>query len=121
LSLVLGVTALTNAASPTTVPPGREWRYWGECVIWPMAAGAPFMLLTTLMAVRAFPTRPAVAGALCGLSAGILSDAGWRLTCWISAPTHALASHGVAIVGMAVTGALLAVAADLPRWKRLRQ
>jgi hypothetical protein len=119
--LVVGITALTNAASPTIVPAGRAWRYWTECVIWPMAVGAPFMVLTTLMAVRAFPTRPVIAGALCGLSAGILSDAGWRLTCWISAPTHALASHGLAIIGMAVAGALLAVATDLPRWSRLRR
>jgi hypothetical protein len=29
------------------------------------------MILATLMAVRAFPTRPASAGALCGMSAGI--------------------------------------------------
>lgn len=115
--LVVGSTLLTNAASATVVPVGREWEYWVECVIWPMAIGAPFMILATLMAARAFPTRPAIAGALCGLSAGILSDAGWRLSCWFSDPAHLLGSHGLAILGLAAAGSLLAVAADVPRWK----
>jgi hypothetical protein len=119
-SLVLGVTFLTNAASATVVPTGRAWQYWAECVVWPMAIGAPFMIVATLMAVRAFPTRPAIAGALCGMSAGILSDAGWRLSCWISEPAHIIESHGLAVLGLAAAGALLAVAADFPRWRRLR-
>jgi hypothetical protein len=119
-ALVLGVTLLTNAASPTIVGVGREWQYWSECVVWPMAIGAPFMILATLMAARAFPTRPAIAGALCGLSAGILSDAGWRLSCWISEPAHIIDSHVVAILGLAVAGSLIAVAADFPRWRRFR-
>jgi hypothetical protein len=117
---VLGITLLTNVASATVVPAGREWQYWIECVIGPMAIGAPFMILATLMAVRAFPTRPAIAGALCGMSAGILSDAGWRLSCWISEPAHILGSHGLSVLGLAAAGALLAVAADFPRWRRLR-
>jgi hypothetical protein len=117
LSLIVGVTVLTNAASATVVAPGRELLYWAECVFWPMVVGAPFMILATLMAVRAFPTRPSIAGALCGLSAGILSDAGWRLTCWISDPVHILQSHGLAILGLAAAGSLLAVIADRPRWK----
>jgi hypothetical protein len=118
--LVTGVTILTNAASATVVPAGRAWQYWAECVIWPMAIGAPFMILTTLMAVRAFPTRPAIAGALCGMSAGILSDAGWRLSCWISEPAHIISAHGLAILGLALAGSLLAVAADFPRWRNIR-
>jgi len=118
--LVPGITVLTNAASATVVPPGRAWQYWAECVIGPMALGAPFMILATLMTARAFPTRPAITGALCGMSAGILSDAGWRLTCWISDPAHIIGSHGLAILGLAAAGALLAICADVPRWRRLR-
>jgi hypothetical protein len=118
--LVLGATLVTNAASPTVVSAGRAWQYWSECVVWPMVIGAPFMVLATLMAVRAFPTRPAIAGALCGLSAGILSDAGWRLSCWISEPAHVISSHGVAVLGLAAAGSLVAVVADFPRWSRLR-
>lgn len=119
-SLLLGVTLVTNAASATVVPAGREWQYWAECVFWPMALGAPFMILATLMAVRAFPTRPAITGALCGMSAGLLSDAGWRLSCWISEPTHIVGSHGLAALALAGAGSLLAVAADVPRWSSFR-
>jgi hypothetical protein len=118
--LVLGVTFLTTAASPTVVGAGREWQYWSECVVWPMAIGAPFMILATLMAARAFPTRPAIAGALCGTSAGILSDAGWRLSCWISEPAHVVGAHGLAILGLAAVGSLVAVAVDSRRWSRFR-
>ncbi|HEX2446128.1 MAG TPA: hypothetical protein VHJ77_19430 [Vicinamibacterales bacterium] len=92
--LVVAITIVTNAASPTIVPVGRGLRYWMECVAGPMAIGAPFMTVATLMALRAFPTQPAIAGALCGASAGILADAGWRLACWISAPSHIIGSHG---------------------------
>jgi hypothetical protein len=118
--LVGGVTVMTNTASATIVPPGREWQYWAECVAWPLAIGAPFMLIATLMAVRAFPTRPAIAGALCGMSAGVLSDAGWRLSCWISEPIHIVGSHGLAMLGLAAAGSILAIFADFSRWKRLR-
>ena len=118
--LVVGVTLLTNAASATVVPERGAWQYWVECVVWPMAIGAPFMILATLMTARAFPTRPAVTGALCGLSAGLLSDAGWRLGCWISEPGHVLSSHGLAILGLTAAGSILAVGMDLPRWRRLR-
>lgn len=82
--------------------------------------GAPFMVLSTLMIGRAFPTRPAIAGGLCGLSAGVLSDAGWRLSCWISDPAHIIESHGLALLSLAAAGSLLAVICDLPRWRRLR-
>lgn len=120
LVLVVGITLVTNAVSATVVPPGRAWEYWAECVVWPTIIGAPFMIIATLMAVRAFPTRPAIAGALCGMSAGVLSDAGWRLSCWISEPSHIIGSHGLAILGLAAAGSLLAVAADAPRWRSMR-
>jgi hypothetical protein len=120
-TIIVTTTVATNAASPTVVPPGREWRDWIECVAWPAALGAPFMVIATLMAARAFPTRPSIAGALCGLSAGLLSDAGWRLTCWISNPTHVVESHALAVISLAAAGSILAVAADRPRWKRIRR
>ena len=117
---VLGIGLLTNAASPRAVPAGREAQFWVECVLGPLAIGTPFMMLATLMAVRAFPTRPAILGALTGMSAGILSDAGWRLSCQFSEPAHIVGSHGLAILGLTIAGSLVAVAADAPRWRRLR-
>jgi hypothetical protein len=119
LILVSAIAVLTNAASPTVVPPGDEFTDWMECVVWPALIGAPFMVIATLMAARAFPTRPAIAGALCGLSAGVLSDAGWRLSCWISDPVHLAESHGLAILTLAAAGSLVAVLLDARHWRRL--
>lgn len=117
-TMVVSITLLTNAASPTVIPEGREWRDWIECVVWPATLGAPFMIAATLMASRAFPTRPAVAGGLCGLSAGVLSEAGWRMSCWISDPLHIIESHGLAMIGLTAAGAVLAVVTDARRWRR---
>jgi hypothetical protein len=119
--LVGAITVVTNAASATVVPAGREWRDWMECVVWPALIGSPFMVIATLMAARAFPTRPAIAGALCGLSAGVLSDAGWRLSCWISDPVHLAESHGFAILTLTAAGALIATVLDSRHWRRLRR
>jgi hypothetical protein len=119
--LVSTITVLTNAASATVVPAGREWRDWMECVVWPALIGAPFMVVATLMTARAFPTRPSIAGALCGLSAGVLSDAGWRLSCWISDPVHLAESHALAILTLTAAGSLAAVLLDARHWRRLRR
>ena len=121
LILVSAITLLTNAASATVVPPGEELRDWIECVVWPALIGAPFMVIATLMAARAFPTRPAIAGGLCGLSAGVLSDAGWRLSCWISDPVHLAESHALAILALTAAGALVATLLDSRHWRRLRK
>ena len=121
LMLVSAITLLTNSASATVVPPGEELRDWIECVVWPALIGAPFMVIATLMAARAFPTRPAIAGGLCGLSAGVLSDAGWRLSCWISDPVHLAESHALAILALTAAGALVATLLDSRHWRRLRK
>lgn len=117
LAVLLGVTLLTNAISPTVVPAGSEFKFWIECVLGPLVLGVPFMLIATLLAMRAFPTRPALTGALCGLSAGLLSDAGWRLGCFVSAPGHVIDSHDLSIVSLVVVGSLLAVVTDGRRWR----
>ncbi len=119
--LLVGVTVTTNRSSPTVIPAGLEFQFWIECVYGPMVLGVPFMLVATLLAARAFPTRPAVTGALCGLSAGIVSDAGWRLGCFVSSPGHVLTSHDVAIVLLAASGSLLAVVLDSGRWWHFRR
>ena len=42
---------------------------------------------------RAFPLRPRIAGALYGLGAGLMADAGWRLFCHFSNPAHVFGAH----------------------------
>ena len=89
-ALIVLVTAVTYAVEPTKVPPGLAFRFWYECVKWPLTMAAPILLVASLLAMRALPTRPALVGALCGLAAGVLADSGWRLACDVSAPSHVL-------------------------------
>jgi hypothetical protein len=113
--LVLAITALTNALVPTSVPPGAEWQYAWECLV---MAGGPGLLgvaVAAWLASRALPTRPAVAGALYGLGAGLMADAGARLFCWVSTPVHVLLAHGGAIVALALAGAAVATTIDRTR------
>ena len=102
----------------TVVPAGREWRFWTACVQGPLLLALPVLLLATLYVGRAFPERPAVAGALTGLAAGVLTDAGWRLGCFVTAPSHVIGAHWGAVAALTAAGALTAVLADGLRWRR---
>jgi hypothetical protein len=107
-----------DALAATVVPAGREWRFWTACVEGPLLLALPMLLLATLYVRRAFPERPAVAGALAGLAAGVLTDAGWRLGCFVTAPSHVIGAHWLAVGALAGAGALAAVLADALRWRR---
>ena len=48
-----------------------------------------------------------LAGALCGLAAGLMADAGWRLFCHYSDPAHVFGAHTLAILITTATGSLL--------------
>jgi hypothetical protein len=102
---ILTVTAITYAIEPSGVPPGMAFAFWWYCVRGPMIIAAPMLLVASVLAMRAYPTRPALVGALCGLAAGVLADSGWRLFCEVSSPSHILTSHSLAIVLMAGIGA----------------
>jgi hypothetical protein len=112
LSLIVLVTVVTYAVEPTEMPPGVSFLFWYECVKWPMLIAAPILLVASLLAMRAFPTRPGLVGALCGLAAGVLADSGWRLACDVSAPSHVLGAHGAAVVFLSLVGALVAIGID---------
>jgi hypothetical protein len=98
-----------------TIPAGRWVRWAWECTGMALVGGVPVFVASCWLAARALPTRPAVAGALYGLGAGIVADAGVRLFCWVSDPLHVLVSHGGAIAGLAALGAIAAVAVDRVR------
>jgi len=115
--LAVGLGAKEVLAA-TVVPAGREWRFWTACVRGPLLLALPVLLLATLSVHRAFPERPAVAGALTGLAAGVLTDAGWRLGCFVTAPSHVIGAHWVAVAALTAAGALAAVLADGLRWRR---
>ncbi|HUQ88064.1 MAG TPA: NrsF family protein, partial [Vicinamibacterales bacterium] len=60
------------------------------------------------LAARAYPTRPAIAGALLGLGAGLMADAGWRIFCHFSEPAHVLSAHLAAVLMSTLIGSLAA-------------
>jgi hypothetical protein len=59
-----------------------------------------------------------VAGAVYGLGAGLMADAGVRLFCWVSAPAHVLVAHGGAILFLALAGALAATVVERIKARR---
>jgi hypothetical protein len=112
---VLAITVVTYDAHPTFVPPSLAWPMWYLCFLGPLEFGTPILILSTILAARAFPTRPSAAGALSGLAAGLITDSGWRLTCWITVPAHVLGTHLLAVGTLVVAGAALGVVIDRVR------
>jgi hypothetical protein len=115
--LVLNL-ASKDAVAAAIVPSGREWRFWAICLRGPVLLASPVLILGSMLAARAFPTRPAWAGALAGLAAGVLIDAGWRLGCFVTEPSHVVGAHWLAIAVSSALGAVFVRLADATRWPR---
>lgn len=105
---VVCITLVTAMGSPTRVPAGQEGVFWAICFGSPVLLGVPALLLAGLLAARALPLRPEVAGALYGMGSGLLVDSGWRLFCHVSDPAHVLEAHGASVIALAALGALTA-------------
>ena len=110
----LVVTFVTWSNSMTRVPSGRFVFLWEVCFTGPMLLGLPLVFVTLWMALRAYPLRPALVGALAGLGVGLLTDAGWRTFCHVSDPRHVLTAHGAALAALCGLGALFGAAL----WRR---
>lgn len=108
LILVMLVTLNSWDASPALIR-GRWGFVWALCFGGSFASGLPIVALASVLAARAYPTRPALAGALLGLGAGLMADAGWRVFCHFSEPAHVLSAHVGAVLMSLVAGSLLAV------------
>jgi hypothetical protein len=102
------LTWVTWLASPTRIRPGLVAYVWSVCLAGTIVGALPLLAAAGWLAARAFPLRPRVAGALCGIGAGLVADAGWRLFCHFSDPVHVLGSHTLAIFLVAVLGAAVA-------------
>jgi len=114
--LVVLVTTLTAFASATTYAPRHFRFFWMACFAGSTLIGAPLLGLAVWLALRAYPLRPSLVGALAGLGAGLVSDAGWRTFCHIADPRHVLSAHGAAVAALGAGGALLATFL----WRRRR-
>jgi hypothetical protein len=105
---VLAVTLTSWEVSPTLLRVGW-WTIGGVCFSGSAATALPVVALASILAARAYPTRPAIAGAILGAGAGLMADAGWRIFCHFSEPSHVLTAHLAAVVMSAILGALVAV------------
>lgn len=76
------------------------------CVVYAVVTALPATLLTAALAAGAWPVRAGVTGWLAGLGGGLMADAGWRLFCHFSEPSHVLGAH---LAGVLAAGALGAV------------
>ena len=106
LGAVVLITLATWRVSPTRIVSESVAYVTSVCFGYPLLAAVPVILFAGLLASRAFPLRPSIAGALYGAGAGLLSDAGWRLFCHYSDPAHVLSAHLGAIVAATLLGAL---------------
>ena len=85
------------------------WLVAGMCFAGSAATALPVVALASVLASRAYPIRPAVAGALIGLGAGLMADAGWRIFCHFSEPAHVLSAHLAAVLMSTAIGVLAAL------------
>ncbi|MEO7273918.1 MAG: NrsF family protein [Vicinamibacterales bacterium] len=105
---VLTITWLTWLWSPVPARPIFGGVVWRICLAGPIVSALPALALSGWLVARAFPLRPRIAGALYGLGAGLLSDAGWRLFCHFPGPAHVLGAHALGIVAVTLLGMALA-------------
>jgi hypothetical protein len=104
-ALTLVLTASSFDLGPE---PGRGFQEGVGCFRASTGAAIPALIVAAILAARAFPLRPGIAGALYGLGCGLIADAGLRLYCEYSAPQHVVFAHGGAILGAMVAGVLFA-------------
>ena len=103
------ITWTTWKVSPIRAAPPFGGFVWRVCFGGTLSSALPAVALAGWLVARAFPLRPAVAGALYGLGAGLLADAGWRLFCHFPGPAHVFGAHALAVGASCGLGVLLAV------------
>ena len=96
--------ALLVALRPVPGPPGLGG-FSLYCFKVEILLGLPAVALGFWLAVRGFPLRPAVAGVLGGMAAGVAAAGVWSLYCPYNSLAH-LASHIGPILPVALVGLL---------------
>ena len=108
LAMPMLIVVLTSSRFDIGPGSGRGFFEGAMCFKTSALAAVPAILIAALLAARAFPLRPKLAGALYGLGAGLMADAGLRLFCDYSVPSHVLFAHGGAVAASMAAGALVA-------------
>ena len=107
LAIPFVLLAVTASAFDVGPAPGHELQEGIGCFRVSAISAIPALIAAAWLAARAFPMRPALAGALYGLGCGLIADAGLRLFCEYTVPSHVLFGHGGAIVAAMALGAIV--------------
>jgi hypothetical protein len=107
LAIPFVLLAVTASAFNLGPEPGHALEEGLSCFRVSAISSIPALLAAAWLAARAFPLRPALAGALYGLGCGLIADAGMRLFCEYSVPSHVVFGHGGGIVAAMVVGAVV--------------
>ena len=111
--VVLAITIISSEAS--LIPLRRGFWFVGAiCLAGSAATALPVLAIANILAARAHPTRPAIMGALLGLGGGLIADAGWRMFCHFSEPSHVLSAHAGGVLLAAGAGAAFAITLRKP-------
>jgi hypothetical protein len=108
LAIPIMLLAVTASAFNVGPDPDHALEEGIGCFRVSAVSAIPALLAAAFLAARAFPMRPALAGALYGLGCGLIADAGLRLFCDYTEPAHVVFGHGGAIVAAMVFGAVVA-------------
>ena len=108
LAIPFALLVVTASAFDVGPEPGRALEEGIGCFRVSAISAIPALIAAAWLAARAFPLRPALAGALYGLGCGLIADAGLRLFCEYTVPGHVLFGHGGAIVAAMIFGAIVA-------------
>lgn len=112
LGLLIPAAVLAVTAVPGVIVGSSEGHWWMDsylCFRTSALAAAPALFLSAALAARAYPLRPAIAGALYGLGSGLIADAGLRLYCDYSEASHVLFAHDGAVAASMFAGMGMAV------------
>lgn len=110
---VIAVTLMSADVSYAAVP-RHFWLVGLMCLGGSAATALPVAAIANVLAARAYPTRPALTGVLLGLGAGVIADAGWRMFCHYSEPSHVLSAHIGGVIAAVVAGTALSVTLRKP-------
>ena len=108
LVLPFALLVVTASAFDVGPGPGRALEEGIGCFRVSAISAIPALIAAAWLAARALPMRPALAGALYGLGCGLIADAGLRLFCEYTVPSHVLFGHGGGIIAAMVVGATVA-------------
>lgn len=108
LALPFAILAATAQSYTIGAPRGSEWSDAVVCFRTSATSAIPALLVSAALVFRALPLRPAITGALYGLGSGIIADAGLRLFCEFTVPSHVVGAHGGAILAVVVGGVVIA-------------